>query len=78
MVDSSLTPIKGGSESTENGDMPINPTYFDHWESKDAKNVYNFPLKSEDDFDGPVSNRKCTELFWLLLYIPMTAALVSL
>jgi hypothetical protein len=39
---------------------------------------YNRPLEGTDRFHGPVDQRKCTDVFWLILFLISNIVLIAL
>jgi len=47
------------------------------FEERDVKNPHNSPFVENDDFEGPVSDRRCTDWLWIIIFILFNALLLT-
>jgi hypothetical protein len=40
-----------------------------HWGKRDANHALNTALVGDENFEGPVTKRKCTDVFFLIIFI---------
>ena len=48
-----------------------------HREDKEKDDIFNSTIIGDENFEGPVSNRHCTDFFFLIVFVTANIVLVS-
>ena len=55
----------------------MNMTEPSHREVKAKDELFNTTIMGDENFQGPVGNRNCTDFFWLIIFITANIVFVS-
>jgi len=53
----------------EHSEVNFDKTNLEAWADKEKAHPDNIQLRGDETFDGPVKNRKCTDVFFLIIFV---------